>query len=431
MASKILNTCAIVAALTSVSLVTTSAFATPFGLKHSIQNPQGSRGVFGASPSIDGNLLVVGAPHRPGTRVGQAFLFDASSGALLQTINSPEPSTNDQFGGGSDISNGKMVFGSYLGDLGGTDTGSAYVYDTSTGNLLHSLQSPTPTANDWFAQSVAISDKYVIIGEQHDGTAGIDSGALHVFDVNSGAHLNTITNPSPDSGDSFGAGFTIDGEDIYIGAHRDDTTATDSGIVYRFDATSGNLLQTFTNPDAAPGDSFGAQISVSNGRILIAASDSDVGGVDSGTAFLFDLATGNLVNRFDNPVSGTDSEFARSIALSGDEVLIGAINDDTNGVDSGAAYLFDAITGSLLQTFLNPYPAAGDQFGSVAISGDLIVIGAQQDQGTGAVHVYERGYEAPPGPAAIPAPASVSLIGLGMLVLFRFAGETVAKAKRA
>ena len=37
--------------------------------------------------------------------------------------------------------------------------------------------------------------------------------------------------------------------------------------------------------------------------------------------------------------------------------------DDTGATDAGAAYLFDAVTGQLLQTFLNPTPDAGDRFG--------------------------------------------------------------------
>jgi hypothetical protein len=47
----------------------------------------------------------------------------------------------------------------------------------------------------------------------------------------------------------------------------------------------------------------------------------------------------------------------------GNNILIGAPDEDTAGAaDAGAAYLFDGLTGSLLQTFLNPSPAALDHF---------------------------------------------------------------------
>jgi len=48
------------------------------------------------------------------------------------------------------------------------------------------------------------------------------------------------------------------------------------------------------------------------------------------------------------------------------------------GGDTGAAYLFDGSTGTLLKTFLNPTPAAGDLFGAaVAAAGDNILVGLQ------------------------------------------------------
>ena len=45
--------------------------------------------------------------------------------------------------------------------------------------------------------------------------------------------------------------------------------------------------------------------------------------------------------------------------------------------DAGAAYLFDAVTGQLLQTFLNPTPDARDSFGRETVAtSDKVVIGA-------------------------------------------------------
>ena len=61
--------------------------------------------------------------------------------------------------------------------------------------------------------------------------------------------------------------------------------------------------------------------------------------------------------------------------------------DDTAATDAGAAYLFDAVTGQLLQTFLSPTPEAGDRFGAgtVAASSDRVVIGAYLDDDAGTV----------------------------------------------
>ena len=45
-----------------------------------------------------------------------------------------------------------MVVGAYTDDTGATNAGSAYVFDAATGNLLHTLNNPTPAASDYFGR---------------------------------------------------------------------------------------------------------------------------------------------------------------------------------------------------------------------------------------------------------------------------------------
>ena len=57
-----------------------------------------------------------------------------------------------------------------------------------------------------------------------------------------------------------------------------------------------------------------------------------------------------------------------------------ALGADVEATDDGAVYLFDAITGALVREIVNPTPESFDSFGrSVALSGDLVVIGADGD----------------------------------------------------
>jgi hypothetical protein len=85
-------------------------------------------------------------------------------------------------------------------------------------------------------------------------------------------------------------------------------------------------------------------------------------------------------------------------------VLFGANGDSTQGASRGEAHLFDATTGALLQTFDDPTPTSADLFGtSVALSGNRVLIGAFQDdtQGTGVgqAHLFELAANAPPPPS--------------------------------
>ena len=100
----------------------------------------------------------------------------------------------------------------------------------------------------------------------------------------------------------------------------------------------------------------------------------------------------SLTQTFDDPTVTTADAFGNSVAIDGNNVLIGAPGDDTNGDNVGQAHLFDAVTGNLLQTFDDPTPSF-DEFGfSVAIDGNNVLIGAPSDdtngEGVGQAHLF-------------------------------------------
>ncbi|MBI1928346.1 FG-GAP repeat protein, partial [Candidatus Poribacteria bacterium] len=170
----------------------------------------------------------------------------------------------------------------------------------------------------------------------------------------------TLLNPTPAASDYFGFSVSVDGDRVLVGAYGDDTGATDAGAAYLFDAVTGVLLHTFTNPTPAGGDLFGWSVSVDGDRILVGAVLDDTGASDAGAAYLFDAVTGVLLQTFTNSTPAGGDLFGYSVSVNGDRVLVGAMSDDTGTTDAGAAYLFDAVTGVLLQTFTNPTPAQKD-----------------------------------------------------------------------
>ncbi|HEY9173613.1 MAG TPA: FG-GAP repeat protein, partial [Verrucomicrobiae bacterium] len=196
----------------------------------------------------------------------------------------------------------------------------------------------------------------------------------------------TIGNPTPAVDDSFGFSMVAVGNDrVLIGAHFDDTGATDAGAAYLF-RTNGSLLVTFTNPTPAYNDSFGISVAaVGSDRVLIGAFLDDTGATDAGAAYLF-TTNGVLLTTFTNPTAGSLDQFGYPVAAVGDNlVLIGARYDDTTAPNAGAAYLFN-FNGRLLTTFTNPTPIAGEAFGvpAVAVGTDRVLIGAYAEY-TGAL----------------------------------------------
>ena len=75
-----------------------------------------------------------------------------------------------------------------------------------------------------------------------------------------------------------------------------------------------------------------------------------------------------------------DDQFGYSVAISGNTGIVGARDDDDNGGKSGSAYLFDVASGQQLAKLLPDDGAPGDLFGaSVSIRGDTAIVGATEE----------------------------------------------------
>ena len=187
--------------------------------------------------------------------------------------------------------------GAVWDDTGATDAGSAYVFDVTTGSLLHTLNNPTPEVGDGlgdeFGGSMAISGNTIVVGAFGDDTGATDAGSAYVFDATTGALLHTLNNPTPEIGDGFGSSFNgnnvaISGNTIVVGAWKDDAGATDAGSAYVFDATSGVLLDTLNNP--TPQDSERFSVAAITGNTMVVGAPYDItGGEVAGSAYIFKL----------------------------------------------------------------------------------------------------------------------------------------------
>ena len=68
----------------------------------------------------------------------------------------------------------------------------------------------------------------------------------------------------------------------------------------------------------------------------------DDNGTDSGSAYLFDITTGEQIAKLLPDDGAAYDSFGFSVAISGSTAITGAYDDDDNGSNSGSAYLFDA-----------------------------------------------------------------------------------------
>ena len=374
------------------------ATPTPFPgtLLFTINNPTPeSSDLFGHSvaSTANGDILIGANLDNIGAKsAGSAYLYDGTTGEVPLTINNPTPEPNDFFGYSvASTTDGDFIIGAIFDNTGAGSTGSAYLYDGATGEVLLTMNNPTPEPRDQFGFSVAsTANDNILIGANLDNTGATSAGSAYLFDGTTGDLLFTMNNPTPENNDQFGYSVASapDG-DVIVSALRDNTGATSAGSVYLYDGTTGDLLLTINNPTPQKSDYFGSSVaSAPNGHILVSAVGDNTGATSAGSAYLFDGVTGDLLLTLNNPTPDGYDYFGSSVSSTANgDVIVGAIRDNTGATNAGSAYVFDGTTGELLLTLNNPTPQRYDYFGSSVAStdGDEIIVGTRKDN-TGAVN---------------------------------------------
>ncbi len=366
---------------------------------------------FGSFVSVDGSYALIGAYDEDdagGTASGKAYIINVETGNLIQTLDNPNSyntSTNDQFGIVLSIGGNYAVVSSVLEDDAiANDAGKVYVFSILSGNMLYVLDNPnndTTDGGDHFGSSVSTDGVNLIVGaEREDDVGNSSSGKAYIFDVSSGNLLHVLDNPNDygtSFGDQFGSSVVIDGNYAMVGAElEDDAGGTESGKVYVFNVATGNLLYVIDNPNnysTSAGDRFGTVVNMDGNYAIVSTPfEDDAAGTNSGKAYIFDVSSGNLLMVLDNPnnySTGTFDYFGFSSDISGSYAVVGAYGeDDAGGTLSGKVYVFNVITGNLLRVIDNPNDygtTQEDWFGSsVAMSGQNLVVGAYGEDAPGA-----------------------------------------------
>jgi hypothetical protein len=349
------------------------------------------------------------------------------------------------------------------------NSGAVYVFRRAGATWQQEayLKASNAEAGDEFGRSVALSGDTLAVGANGEDSAaeGVDgdqednslvsSGAVYVF-RRTGATWQQeayLKASNPGAADTFGHSVALSGDTLAVGANQedsaaegvdgdqDDNAAAQSGAVYVFrrdGATWGQeAYLKASNTDA--GDIFGWSVALSGDTLAVAAPGENsasrgVGGdqdnessLDSGAVYVFrrDGATWEQEAYLKASNADADDQLGFAMALSGDTLAVGSTNEASaaTGVDgdqqdnssegAGAVYVFRRDGATWAQEAYvkaSNNTAIGDLFGgSVALSGDMLAVGAHLedsasegvdgDQGdadgninfnSGAVYVFRR-----------------------------------------
>ena len=321
-------------------------------------------------------------------------------------LRATDGATYDLFGVSVALDGDTAVVGASSGDDdNGVNSGSAYVYvRDGTGNWSQQakLLAADGAPGDAFGIRVALDGNTAVVG----ALSGSRSGSAYVFVRDGAGNWSQqaklfVADGAAD--DFFGGSVALDGDTAVVGAFRDDDNGFESGSAYVFVRDGAGLWSQQAKllaADGAWGDFFGISIALSGDTVIVGADEDEDERYGPGSAYLFVRDAAGLWSQ-QAKLLATDGavsdQFGWSVALDGDTAVVGTPGIDY-GSDSGAAYVFvreGAGHWSQQAKLLSADGAAYDRFGSsVALDGDTTVVGAKEDDdngvGSGSAYVFVR-----------------------------------------
>lgn len=394
---------------------------------------------FGLSVAASGDTVVVGAlgedsnatgingdqADNSAESAGAAYVFVRSGNTWSQQayLKASITDVNDQFGFSVAVSGDTVVVGAVGEDSSATGingdqtdnaadfAGAAYVF-VRTGGIWSQqayMKASNSGAGDTFGTSVAVSVDTVVVGSdgENSNATGVNgnqadesasgAGAAYVF-VRTGSSWSQqayLKATNADAGDHFGTSVAVSGDTVVVGAPTEGSNATGvdgdghdnsaqfSGAAYVFVRSGGVWSQQayLKASNTSIADVLGFSVAVSGDTVVVGAQgeDSSATGINgnqadnsargSGAAYVFVRSGASWSQLAYIKASNTDSLdiLGGSVAVSGDTVVIGASAEgssatgvngnqaDNSAADAGAAYVFQVLPGIVVDGNTNNF----------------------------------------------------------------------------
>lgn len=354
----------------------------------------------------DAGFVVIGATGDDdlASLSGSAYLYeqDPTGGWRAVKLLASDGDSQDEFGLGISASGRRVVVGAWKDDDLGLSSGSAYVFERSSAGGWTEVAKLLPSdgaAKDWFGAASAISGDTVAVGADYHDHFALQSGAVYLFEPDASGRWRQVAEllPGPldtTSGSSlFGASLAMSGDTLVVGASHDDDQANGSGAAYVYERDPDGAwveVAKLLPSDGGAFDSFGRTVAVSGETVVVGSPSHDDPALAAGAAYVFERSSAGSwieVARLQPSDSEAHQSFGGSVALAGDRLVVGAYNDDQSDRDAGAAYLFvrdPSGRWNEVVKFLASDGLADDALGlSVAFLGDLILAGAYKNDDLG------------------------------------------------
>lgn len=377
--------------------------ADPLSVQHKLIASDGTHGdQFSFSVAIFEDTALVGAIRSDdetiGVDAGSAYVYTRNQNRWTKQakLTAKDGKAHDTVGGNVALTRDLAVLGAIGHDEKGDKAGAAYVFnrDGSTWTQETKLTAQDTKAGDAFGQSIATDGDFIVIGAPHASDKGKSSGSAYVFvrKGNKWVQQTKLIAADGAAGDVFGISVALSGNTLLVGADLHDAKANNAGAVYVYVFNGETWLQQakLMADDGADTDIFGVRVALSGDTALISArrDDDETMGVDAGSAYVFvrEGSTWHQQAKLTALDGSADDRFGRSVAIAGDTAIVGAMQQDDRGENSGSVYVFTRQNKHWTQQrqLYAQDGDSGDLFGfSISLSGKTAIVGAPRDETKG------------------------------------------------
>lgn len=358
---------------------------------------------FGYSVDLAGDTLAVGAFHEDSSLTGidntpdddladaagavYVFVRDGATWTQQAYIKASNSEAGDNFGISVAISGDTLAVGAVGDDsettginttpndtLAGDSSGAVYVF-IRTGDSWSEqayIKASNSSGGDQFGNSIALSENTLAVGAKLEGSA---SGAVYVYtrSESTWSEQAYIKASNPDNSDRFGHSVSLSGDTLAVGAPEEDsiteginTTPVDNvspgnyGAVYVFvrDYTNWNEQAYIKATSIESLDNFGFSVALDGDTLAVGSpyEEASPASANSGAVYIFTRNNNDWSQQSYIKASNFDKTdlFGYSVALSGDVLAVGAQQEDSDAVgindaendsatNTGAVYLFTRV----------------------------------------------------------------------------------------
>ena len=315
--------------------------------------------------------------------VGPIYVYNSTTRDLLYSINPASYPSSPYMGDFLDIHNARLIAAVYPN----WPTEGPYmihVIDLASGNESAAFEFSNAQGEEYGADSLLLRGDLAYVGTARDDTAGENSGAIHIYNIDTGKLVMSITNPIASTNSGFGTSIDISGDILIAG-----DSSGYGGDCHAIDLQTGELLWTYGYEGGNYSTDFGERVTIGDSIVAVTAPGRS-------QVLLLDLMTGELRHTIQlNDYPGVRG-FNTEVDIDQGTLIVGAEYSRFDGDSSrGVAFFYNVHTAQQIAILSAQGGRESDHFGSdVALENGIGYVGAMYDNvdifaQAGSVNRYE------------------------------------------